>query len=146
MRKENPEEILKKAGLKKTAGRIAVLELLLEARNPLSRQEISEKLPPSLNFNYVSVYRALQAFLRAGLVHRVGSGDWANRYAVCGCDSQGHCHPHFICNSCGLAECLQEIRLPLYNQKEVKQGYVVEEQEFYLRGLCRDCSNAVGSE
>lgn len=145
MQREKPEDILKKAGLKKTPGRIAVLEILLKSTRPLSRKEISRQLPPNFNFNYVSVYRALEAFLQAGLIHRVEAGDRINQYAVCGCDSRGHCHPHFICNSCGLVECLKGIKLPPLDELEIRQDYVVEEQEFYLRGLCRDCSSTVGS-
>jgi len=138
---EKAEQILKEAGLKRTAGRKAVLEVLLYTRQPLSRQEISSKLPPGLNFNYASIYRSLEAFLRAGLIHRVEAGDRVGRFALCGCNSKGHCHPHFICNSCGRAECLPEIKIPRYYETEIKEGYLVEGQEFYLRGWCPECSS-----
>ena len=146
MYQEKPADILRKAGLKKTKGRITVLEILLASPRPLSQQEISDKLPSGVNFNYVSIYRALEAFLEAGLIHRVETGDRVSRYAMCGCNSRGHCHPHFICNSCGVAECLPGIKLPSLNEIEVKPGYLVEEQELYLRGFCRDCLSAVSSK
>jgi len=136
------EQILERAGLKKTAGRKAVLKTLLENRQPLSQQEISQKLPLGVNFNYVSIYRSLEAFLRAGIIHRVDTGDRIWRFALCGCKRRGHCHPHFICNYCGKTECLHEIQIPRYDGEEVKEGYLVEEQEYYLRGLCSECAEA----
>ncbi len=140
---KSTERILKEANLKRTAGRMAVLEVLLEAPRPLSQHEIWERLPSGMNFNSASVYRALEAFLEAGLIHRVETGDRVGRYALCGCEEEGHCHPHFICNSCGIAECLQEVSLPPgYSQRTLQGGYVVEGQEYYLKGLCPRCAAA----
>ncbi len=140
MRENAAGSILKKAGLKRTPGRMALVRVLAEARFPLTRQEISQKLPPGLKLDQASVYRCLDAFFQAGLIHRVETGDRVWRFALCGCGSRGHCHPHFICNSCGRTECLREIKLPHYSR--VKKGYVVQEQEYYLRGLCGSCAGS----
>lgn len=129
-------ELLNKTHLKRTPGRIALLQLLLEAKNPLTKQEISAKLS-GVQMDSVSIYRSLEAFHRAGIVHKVEAGDRNWRFAVCSCGSSKHCHPHFICRLCGKVECLEGSALP--EELSIKPGYVVEEQELYLRGLCDRC-------
>ncbi len=135
---ETARDILSGFGFKKTSGRIALIKLLLEAQNPLTRQEISAKL--GVNFNYVSIYRSLDAFLKAGIIHKVEAGGRSRRFAICSCGSSSHCHPHFICRSCGKVECLTGLKnIHFY---PLKPGYVFEEQEIYIRGLCARCSSS----
>ncbi len=130
--------LLTKAGLKKTPGRVALLKLLLQTRNPLTQQEISAGLA-DMEFNFVSIYRSLQAFLKAGIIHRVETGDRNWRFAACSCGGSSHCHPHFICRSCGRVECLRELKIP--ELAGLKPGYIAEEQEVYIRGICARCSS-----
>ena len=129
-------ELLANARLKRTPGRLALLELLLKEKKPLTKQEISAKLS-GIAFNSVSIYRSLEAFLQAGIVHKIKVGDRNWRFAVCDCGSSRHCHPHFICRSCGTVECLQGLQIP--KPQKLKPGYVAEEQEIYIRGLCAKC-------
>lgn len=136
---EAAREILSGFGLKKTAGRIALIKLLLQAQNPLTRQEISAKLT-GVNFNRVSIYRSLDAFLKAGIIHKVEAGDRSRRFAICSCGSSSHCHPHFICRSCGKVECLNGLKN--IQHYPLKPGYIFEEQEIYIRGLCARCSSS----
>jgi len=86
----------------------------------------------------VTVYRGLHAFTEAGLVHRIEAGDRLWRFAVCKCGSPSHCHPHFTCRSCGKVECLKALGLPRISN--LAPGYVIEEQEVYVKGLCADCN------
>ncbi len=137
---ETAINILYQAGLKRTPGRIALLKLLLSSPHPLSQQEIASRLE-KVRLNRVSIYRSLHTFLQSGIVHRVESGDRTWRFAVCGCGSRGHCHPHFICSRCGRVECLSGFKMP--ETGYLQPGYVVEEQELYLRGRCATCTGAV---
>ncbi len=134
-------KILSKAGLKKTPGRLALIRLLLEAQGPLTHHEMHDNLE-GIEINPVSIYRSLDAFVQAGIVHRVETGDRSSRFALCGCGTHeqghGHCHPHFICNSCGRTECLIDQKMP--ELAATKPGYKVETKEIYLRGLCSRCS------
>lgn len=130
------DALLAKAGLKRTTGRVAMLKVLLNAGEPMTQQQILEKVGHT-GLNRVSVYRTLHAFTEAGLVHRVEAGDRLWRFAVCKCGSRTHCHPHFTCRACGKIECLNTISLPCLT--EPIPGYRVEEQEVYLRGLCVNC-------
>lgn len=129
--------ILKKAGLRCTPGRIEMISVLLHSEHPLSQEEITAQLQME-GLDRVTVYRALEAFFQAGIVHRVETGDRLRRYALCACGSKKHCHPHFICRECGKVECLSGVKLPTIN--ELKPGYKVEEQETYLKGICPECA------
>lgn len=135
---ENPSLILHQVGLRCTPKRIAILQVLLDSSYPLTHREIESLIPPDIHLNYVSLYRALESFLEVGIVHRVLNEDRTWRFAFCGCRGQGHCHPHFICRGCGKVECLSRVHLPLVSDS--MPGYVVEEREMYLKGLCTSCS------
>jgi len=128
--------LLARAGLRLTQGRRQLLEVLLRADHPLSHQELLE----ASGLSRVALYRALDAFRQAGLVHRIEAGDRLWRYAMCSCGHSVHCHPHFTCRVCGAVECLNEVSLPTVSLREM--GYRVEEQEVYLRGICGKCSSA----
>jgi len=131
--------ILKSYGLKVTAGRAALLKVMLESDRPISHKVISEKLD-GLNYDAVSIYRSLESFIKAGFVHKVEDdrGTWL--YALCTCKKMGHCHPHFFCRHCGLCKCLDDHSMPVI--KQVEDDFIVEEQRYYLKGICKDCKNS----
>lgn len=132
--------ILRRAGLRRTSGRRALVQLLLESDAPLTGEEISGVLAGVMH--WASVYRSLDALVRAGAVHRVETGQRVWRFAVCGCHARGHCHAHFVCRQCGRAECLRW--LPMPGVPAVGDRYVVEGQEHYVRGLCPGCAKDQG--
>jgi len=127
------KEILISARLKRTPGRVEALAVLLRARSPLSHQEILERT----SLSRVSVYRALESFRAAGIVHRIEAGDRLWRFAVCDCGHSVHCHPHFTCRLCGEVQCLNRVALPAMSG--ALGGCRVEELEVYLRGVCAKC-------
>jgi Fur family ferric uptake transcriptional regulator len=129
-------ELLHKAGLKRTAGRIALIELLRNANTALTQEEIAQGLTGH-GLNRVSIYRALASFLKAGIVHRIKNTDRVWKFEFCGYGDYGHGHPHFICRVCGKMECLTDVPLPEITG--VKTNYCLEAQEVYLHGLCPAC-------
>ncbi len=137
MREMNVADILKSVGLKHTTGRESLLNVLMDSPFPLTQDEISLRLS-EVGLNRVTIYRALDSFHGAGLVHRIESGGRVWKFAYCRCGSREHGHPHFICRACGKVECLEDIALP--EIRNIKQGYSIEGQELYLRGLCALCS------
>ncbi len=131
-------EILKEHGLKQTAGRLALLEVLLNADAPLSHKEIYSALG-STNYDPVSVYRSLETFAEAGFVHQIEDQQRSRLFALCICEEGSHCHPHFFCRKCGKCECLKEYKIPAI--AELGNSYIVEEQRYYLKGICTRCKN-----
>ncbi len=136
-------EILKKSGLKQTAGRIALLKVLLKADKPLSHRQICEELG-DLYYDPVSVYRSLESFIVAGFVHKVEDNNRSWLYALCTCEEESHCHPHFFCRNCGKCECLRSYSIPRI--EDLNNNYIVEEQRYYIKGICSSCKIASGSE
>jgi Fur family ferric uptake transcriptional regulator len=139
MVKRRPEDILAGVKLRRTPGRMALLNVLLEAKTPLTHDELFARVRRR-NIDRVTVYRALQTFMDAGIVHRIDPGDRLWRFAVCGTVHQGHCHPHFTCRVCGTVECLNDVALPRIEKP--RPAYSVEEQEMYMRGVCARCGAA----
>lgn len=129
--------ILKDAGLRCTQGRIEILRVLLNTQDPQTHEELFAQLSQTL-VNRVTLYRVLESFLHAGIVHRVEAGGRVWRFAVCGRMHHGHCHPHFICRACGRIECLANCPMP--EIPRLIPQHTVEEQEVYLRGLCAECA------
>ncbi len=135
---EKIRDLLKEAGLRCTKGRIDILRILLQSDEPVAHEDVFEQLRET-GINRVTVYRVLVSLQKAGIVHRVDIGDRVWRFAVCGRLHQGHCHPHFICRECGRVECLMDFPMPELPQS-IPQ-HTVEEQEVYLRGLCKKCTS-----
>lgn len=125
--------ILKKSGLKRTLGRIKILEALMEQRRPLTGKELLAKLGNEA-VNPASIYRTLNAFFERGVVHRIEGSDNINRFAL---NRGGKVHPHFTCRTCGRMECLKEMTCPSLNF--AREGYLVEKENFFLIGLCPRC-------
>lgn len=103
----------------------------------MTHQEILAAVEP-VGLNRVTVYRALDAFCQAGIIHRVEMGDRVWRFALCLNENAPYCHPHFACRACGRVECLDFIRVP--QVEETENGYKIEEQEVYWKGLCSTCA------
>ena len=128
--------ILRKAGLKATGVRIAILEILLEAPEPLAHRDVLKRAGRQ-GLDRVSAYRSLQAFVEKGIAHRLVTEDRVGRFALSGGNRSHPLHPHFLCRSCGKVECLTRIRMPAVTRG--KLGHRIEEQFWYLRGVCSQC-------
>jgi Fur family ferric uptake transcriptional regulator len=124
------------ASLRRTQPRVAVLAALLEARRPLSQEEIAGHLRERAP-NKVTIYRALEALLRADLVHRAFLRGRTWRFELADHCAKQQCHPHFTCTGCGEITCLQSIHAPLVARRH--RGFVVHRQRIELEGLCPAC-------
>lgn len=137
------ESTLRRAGLRVTAARRAVLELLLEADHALSSPDIAAH--PSLRgIDRVTVYRSVATLCAAGLAHGVSGVDGVCRYRAHDRDGEG-CpgdHPHFLCTDCGGMWCLPDQRLPFV---EVPAGARVDGKQLVVHGRCAACLPEAGT-
>ncbi len=78
--------------------------------------------------------------MKKGLVHRVKSEDRSWLYAM-GQKVAEHEHPHFVCESCGKVECLEESVIPdtFLKSLAVARDYRVSYPEVVLHGTCPTC-------
>lgn len=139
MMEKKIDDLLKEKHLSVTGGRRKILELFLQHDGALSHNDIEKKAGEK--FDRVTVYRTLQTFLEKGLIHSIPTSDNSIRYALCKDDcSGGHHHDdhvHFICNSCGVTVCLEEVTIPSI---ALPRGYVAEQVEMVISGVCKSCS------
>jgi len=129
-------------GLRLTALRRRVLELVWQSHKPLgaydilavlSEQDGRRAAPPT-------VYRALDFLLENGLVHRISSLN-----AFIGCNHPEHAHQgqFLICRECHVA---LELEQPAISEAIVQSaagvGFKVEGQTVEVVGLCSACQAA----
>ncbi len=133
------KEKLEKRGLRKTAFRIELLELFSNTRSSLSIEDIKSRVGKTAD--KVTIYRALDAFEKNGLIHRVPDKSNLARYALCQeCKQEAHTHnhAHFICNVCDETFCIDDIEVPTV---KMDNGYKVSASTLTLEGDCPSCQD-----
>lgn len=120
---------------RRTRQRTAIRTVLEEARRPLSISEVldlAQRKVPGLGI--ATVYRTVGALVEEGFLSQVEIGGEAPRYEVAG---RGH-HHHFRCRRClcvfEIDGCLPDV------QRLAPAGFLVEDHEILLFGLCPDCA------
>lgn len=130
--------VVRDAGLRATPSRLAVLQVLRAAEQPMSHGEVAERLA-NLASDPATVYRNLIDFVEVGLARRTDMGDHTWRFEAVGSKHQAVAHPHFVCTSCGVVECLPEMDFVVPRAKTpraIKQRKI----EVHVRGLCDGCA------
>lgn len=132
--------LLRDHGLKPTAQRLAVMNVLGRARQPLSAGEILEPAGESGPIDRVTVYRCLEALYRVGLAARLkagGRGAWRYHLII---EPDHPAHPHFFCHSCGCLTCLDPQTVDL-DMESIRRGFPARfsQLEIRLEGVCPDC-------
>ena len=133
------EQLGDRAGVRFTALRKRVLELVWDSHKPLGAYDILETLgredgrraaPPT-------VYRALDFLLEQGLVHRIASLN-----AFIGCSSPDHQHQgqFLICRACHVAIELDSHEIVQAIAADARElGFQVENETVEITGLCAQC-------
>jgi Fur family transcriptional regulator, zinc uptake regulator len=135
-----------KEGVRLTALRRRVLELVWGGHGPLGAYDILDRLrddrrrdgergaaPPT-------VYRALDFLLANGLIHRIES---LNAYIGCGAPSENHAGQFLICGDCGSVGELDDPDITaLIAAKAKAMGFAIDHQTIEATGLCPECSKS----
>jgi Fur family ferric uptake transcriptional regulator len=127
--------LLRGGGLRATKGRVEVLELFFKAGRPLAQRQIMEML--RLKLDRASVYRILNAFTEAGIIHRAYAGGRSRLYELPDRCGKHDCHPHFSCRGCGMTACLENYKI--HYKGALGKGFVAERRKVLIEGLCPDC-------
>jgi len=134
------EDRLRQADQRYTAGRRAIIGLLVSAGHPVSIGDIAERLP---GVPRSSAYRHLTDLEAAGIVRRVTANDEFTRFELAE-DLTGH-HHHLLCLSCGK---VTDVTLPAGLEHDVATaiGQLAGAESFQARshrldilGLCAGC-------
>jgi Fur family transcriptional regulator, ferric uptake regulator len=128
-------QIIQDAGLRPTANRLAVLEALLKAENPLSHHELLSTLSSTHNFDRVTLYRVLDWLLDHQIAHKVAGDNRAWRFQLNN-HNTSHRHAHFECTQCGKIYCLDDVspRTP-----KLPQDFRAHSIELTIKGVCALC-------
>lgn len=135
----SPEDILKHHKLRRTNGRVAVLEKFSGNNKAFSHSELLQSLASKID--RVTLYRILDQFEKQGILHKIPDDEVSVKYALCDHKHEvGHKHSddhaHFKCNECGETYCLEESDIPAF---KAPQGFKVTEQFLILGGVCAQC-------
>jgi Fur family ferric uptake transcriptional regulator/Fur family peroxide stress response transcriptional regulator len=137
---EETRHLLDTNGLKATAPRIALVELLSASPRGLSVAEIVASLSKE-GIGQATVYRAVALLEKRNLIKCVHGSDGGHRYVRW---SSGHVHA-LVCRSCGRAESFEACGLEVLEKLLAAQtGYVIEGHHVEVYGLCPVC--AVGGK
>ena len=130
---------IRRAGLRGTAPRLAVLRRLMLASSPVSHGELVEALAGE-GMDRTTVWRNLVDLTEVGLVARTDLGDHVWRFELKGKHGTTLRHPHFTCTGCGAVACLPEVTLRVKKGRGVPRSLSRQRVEIQLRGLCDTCA------
>ncbi|MCE5282850.1 MAG: transcriptional repressor [Deltaproteobacteria bacterium] len=134
----DPSRTLKKAGLAKTAQRMAVLEKLIGAEAPLSVRHILEEAGKAVKINRVTVYRILTSFKKEGIVREVEAGQGSVYYEMACLHNP--IHPHFNCRRCGCLLCMPPLTLSqAWDWFARPNDFTIEAVNVHITGICNHC-------
>jgi len=130
---------LRTAGLRATGARVAVLEILLDSKGPLSHAEVYERVGDR-GIDRATSYRNLIDLAEAGLVRRSDHGDHVWRFEWVG-DAGPHDvseHAHFVCSTCGNVSCLPAGAIAVHAVRGAPRSLKAH-VEVQVRGRCDSC-------
>jgi Fur family peroxide stress response transcriptional regulator len=135
---------LKRAGLKMTPQRVAIVRQFAGDESHPTAQDLFERLRPSFpSMSFATVYNTLDALARAGLVGVVrlpGKRGDAARF-----DPNTGPHHHAVCDRCGAvidiaAGTLAPTSGAIGKLRRAAPGFAVRAVERVYRGLCARCA------
>lgn len=131
---------LRDAGLRATTGRVAVLEVLIDANRPMHHAEVAQAIS-GVQMNHSTVFRALTDMADAGLLRRLELGDHVWRYELTVSRNLREVsdHPHFVCTNCGQVKCLDG--RPQFNGFQGRIQGVGTITDIFFKGRCLECEN-----
>lgn len=140
---DRAQTLCRDAGVRLTEKRKRVLQVVIEAKEPLSAYQIADAYREGHgeSLSVMSIYRMLNFLKENNLVHRL---ETTNQYLSCSHITCNHQHevPQFlICDHCqGVSEV--GIRKEIFNElnENIKgTGFQMARQQFEFHGTCDDC-------
>lgn len=134
---DEPSALLRAAGLRVTAPRVAVLAALREHRHADADTLIATTRARLGSVSTQAVYDVLKALVDAGLVRRIEPAGSPARYEPHTHDN----HHHLVCRTCGRIEDVDCAagRRPCLDVVD-GFGFTIDEAEVVYWGQCPDCA------
>lgn len=134
---EDSRAALQKTGLRTTAQRIAVLQVLRDTPQHLSVDDVREAVRSRLGaVSQQAVYDVLAALAAAGLVRRIEPAGSPALFE----SRVGDNHHHVVCRRCGtVADIDCVVGAPPCLDASETHGFLLDEAEITFWGLCPAC-------
>lgn len=131
------DQDIRNAGLKVTAPRVKILELLenSEQRHVSAEDVYKMLLAANEDIGLATVYRVLTQFEEAGLVEKHHFEDGYSVYEL----NKGKHHDHIVCVTCGRVKEFVDETIEARQQKIADEmGFQISEHELVIYGKCVD--------
>lgn len=129
--------LLRERGLRVTRARRAILATLMCEPKAMSHAEMLAAVSP-LSLDRATVYRVLVGLADRGLLARHDLGDHLWRFALAD-TPRGHDHPHFVCDTCQDATCLEGVVVTTKAGHPVPLAITQGSCTVRLSGVCDSC-------
>jgi len=132
------QDVLITHNLKRTACREGIINVLIDASQALSEEEIKSRLPG--HFDRTTFYRSFKTLEEKKIIHKIVVDNLVVKYALDNTITHKMEHAHFYCKSCAVVQCLDAVP---FEVPALPQGYAFSEAELIIKGLCMNCKNTV---
>ncbi len=136
----NDEEILNGSGVRVTAVRLMIWKYIRHhVEGIFSLIDLEEAMP---TVDRSTLFRTLNTFSDAHLLHHVDDGSGSQKYCVCHHDDTRQCmgHVHIACRICHQTFCLKNVAVP---KVSLPEGFTPEETEYVVKGVCANCNRKI---
>ncbi len=133
--------LLRARGLRVTASRLAVLDLVEASEEPLAHHDVCDKLSDS-PWNRSTLYRNLIDLTEVGILVKTEIGG-VMRFQRAGRQNACAEHPHFVCTDCGNVTHLDGVVVRVETHEGAGASPVAVSEgriEVQLRGRCDACA------
>jgi len=140
--RDTASRILREAGLRQTAPRLATLQEIATLSAPVSHGELVERMAV-FDYDAATIYRCLNDLADAGILSRMQLGDRTFRFEFREQTPEipvtGALHPHFLCVQCGRILCLEHRDILSADERRRIKARVGEVTEILVKGVCHPC-------
>ena len=129
--------LLKGKGLKKTAQRIMLINILQTKGISLSENEIKTSM--GAMYDRITFYRTVQKLIDTDIIHRIVVDNATVRYALNDQDElkKSRNPVRFFCKKCNSTLYIENSPVPVF---QLPDGYVAHGSEVLIKGICNACS------
>lgn len=133
-------DILYNHNLKRTSCREGIIDIVKNAKQALSENEIRERLTGK--YNRTTFYRSFKTLVEHKIIHKIIVDNQMVKYALSNFKILKNEHIHFFCNECNTVKCLNHIPVQKY---QLPEGYVDAEIDVVIKGKCSNCKNQLNN-
>jgi Fur family ferric uptake transcriptional regulator len=129
--------ILRSKGLKKTAQRIMIINILQAKGSSLSENEIRTDM--GAMYDRITFYRTVRKLIEMNIIYRILVDNVTVKYTLNSPKETELQNPaRFLCRKCGSTTYIEDCPTP---EIQLPEGYVALEYEISVTGICSSCAS-----